>query len=380
MKASHRIVLTSLLFLLFTLTGCVQEEVLNTEKTAGSFEFRTAPTTIIPAEISRTRIASISAIGDVLIHATVYTDAQTEDGYDFNPMFEKVKPFLSQSDITIANSESIIGGSEIGVSTYPSFNSPYEVGDAMKDAGVDIVSMANNHTLDRGVRAIENAISHWQSIGIKHVGSYLSDEAKNEITTMTKNDITFSFLSYTYGTNGIRTPSGKDYLVNRIDKKAIQEDLAKARKASDVVVLSLHFGNEYEALPNAEQIDLAHFSALHGADIIIGHHPHVLQPAEWIETMDGRQAFVVYSLGNFLSGQNVLERKIGGILHLDVEKTENADGTTFVIKNPAFTPTYVRNTNERDFEVDLLKNVDSNWNEAAKQHMATWVPEMKFIE
>lgn len=380
MKPCHRILLTISLFIGLLLTGCTPEQVAFSESTSVGFEGRTVPTDIIPSKISRTRTASISAIGDVLIHGTVYKDAQTEDGYDFNSMFEKVKPYLSQSDITIANSESIIGGSEIGVSTYPSFNSPYEVGDALKDAGIDIVSMANNHTLDRGVKAIENAIGYWNSIGMKHAGSYLSAAEQKEITTMTKNDITFSFLSFTYGTNGILTPAGKDYLVNRIDKNEIQKDLAKARAVSDIVVLSLHFGTEYEAMPNAEQIDLAHFSAANGADIIIGHHPHVLQPAEWIDTVDGRKAFVVYSLGNFLSGQDVLERKIGGILHLTVEKTENAEGNTYIIKNPAFTPTYVRNTNVRDFEVDLLKNVDSNLNDAAKNHMSTWIPEMTFIE
>lgn len=380
LKSHCTIILTALLGASLALTGCSPEQVAFSEATSGNFGDRTAPTNIIPAEISRTRTATISAIGDVLIHGTVYKDAQTENGYDFTPMFEKVQPFLSQSDITIANSESIIGGSEIGVSTYPSFNSPYEVADAMKNAGIDIVSMANNHTLDRGVKAIENAVTYWHSIGIKHSGAYLSAAQQKEITTITKNDITFSFLSFTYGTNGILTPAGKDYLVKRIDKNEIREDLADAKAVSDVVVLSLHFGLEYEAMPNTEQIDLAQFSADNGADIIIGHHPHVLQPAEWLDTTDGRKAFVVYSLGNFLSGQNVQERKIGGIVHLDVEKTENVDGPTISIKNPAFTPTFVRNTNERDFEVDLLKNVDTTWNDEAKKHMSTWIPDMKFIE
>ena len=362
------------------LAGCATEQAAVLDASSSNLGTRSAPSNIIPAEITRTHTASISAIGDVLIHGTVYEDAQTADGYDFDPMFEKVVPYLSQSDITVANSESIIGGSDIGVSTYPSFNSPYELGDAMKNAGIDVVSMANNHTLDRGVKAIENAINYWHSIGIKHTGSYLSAEQRNDITTITKNGITFSFLSFTYGTNGVKTPAGKEYLVKRIDKDVIQKDLALARAQSDVVVLSLHFGVEYENMPNAEQIDLAHFSADNGADIIIGHHPHVLQPAQWIEASDGRKAFAVYSLGNFLSGQDVLERKIGGILHLTVEKTENAEGQTIALKEPAFTPTFVRNTNSRDFEVDLLKNVDADLNDAAKDHMSTWVPEIEFIE
>lgn len=145
----------------------------------------------------------MSAVGDILIHGTLYGDARTESGYDFTPMFNKVQPFLASSDIAFANSESIIGGSEIGVSTYPSFNSPFEVGDAMKEAGIDVVAMANNHTLDRGRRAIENALGHWRKLGVVTTGSYLSADEREAIPTIERNGIVFSFLSYTYATNGI---------------------------------------------------------------------------------------------------------------------------------------------------------------------------------
>lgn len=374
-------IISSLVSAALLLTGCATEQTSVADENQDLiFETRTLPIATSPSEVGLTASATLSAVGDILIHERVYKDALTENGYDFKPMLETVKPFMEQADITVANSESIVGGSEIGLSTYPAFNSPYEVGDALKHAGVDVVALANNHTLDRGIPAIENAIRYWDQIGMIHAGSYLSADDRSEIALMTRNDITFSFLSYTYGTNGIEAPTGRDYLVNRIDPAVIQQDLKRAREKSDVVVLNLHFGVEYQKMPNAEQIELAQFAAENGADIILGHHPHVLQPPEWIDTADGRKAFVVYSLGNFLSGQDELDRQIGAILHLDIEKKVTADSTTITIQNPAFTPTFVRSSNEKGYHVDLLKNVDPTLNAAAKNHLSTWINDLQFIE
>lgn len=363
----------------FPLIGCsIAPNADENELTV--FEARNAPIATSPSELNLEYSASLSAVGDILIHERVYLDAKNENSYDFNPMLEKVTPFLEQADLTIANSESIVGGSEIGLSTYPAFNSPYEIGSALKNSGVDIVTLANNHTLDRGRSAIENAIHYWDQIGMVHTGSYLSNDERAEVTLVTRNNITFSFLSYTYGTNGIPTPGGMDYLVNRIDPLVIQQDLKHAREVSDVVVLSLHFGQEYQNMPNAEQIELADFSADNGADIILGHHPHVLQPPEWIDAADGRKAFVVYSLGNFFSGQDGLDRQIGAILHLDIVKKVTVDSTTISLQNPAFTTTFVKSSNAKNYEMDLLKNVDKNLNDATKTHLSTWIKDLEFIE
>ncbi|MDN3428377.1 CapA family protein [Microbacterium sp. APC 3898] len=381
MNARKKSIFSSIITALFLLTGCTTEQTsVADENQELVFETRKLPIATSPSEVGLTASATLSAVGDILIHERVYKDALTEEGYDFNPMLETVKPFMEQADITVANSESIIGGSEIGLSTYPAFNSPYEVGDALKQAGVDVVTLANNHTLDRGVPAIENAVRYWDQIGMVHAGSYLSADDRSEIALMTRNDITFSFLSYTYGTNGIETPAGRDYLVNRIDPAIIQQDLKRAREKSDVVVLNLHFGVEYQKMPNAEQIELAQFAAENGADIILGHHPHVLQPPEWIDTADGRKVFVIYSLGNFLSGQDEPDRQIGAILHLDIEKKVTADSTAITIQNPAFTPTFVRSSNEKGYHVDLLKNVDPALNTVTKNHLSTWISDLQFIE
>ncbi|ANU16489.1 capsular biosynthesis protein [Planococcus maritimus] len=344
------------------------------------FTERSIPLAVTPERLARKNRVSLSAIGDVLIHELVYEDAKTGAAYNFDSMFEPIQPFLETADVTIANSESIVGGSDIGVSTYPSFNSPFELGDAMKATGIDAVSMANNHTLDRGVKAIENAVTYWGNIGVVSSGAYLSAQQRADIPVLERNGITLSFLSYTYGTNGIPTPASQPYLVNRIDRELIREDLAAARKKSDVTVLSLHFGNEYEPMPTQEQLDLARFAADNGADIILGHHPHVLQPPAWIDTADGRRSFVFYSLGNFLSGQKGVERRIGGIAHLEIEKRVSVDGSSISLTNPAFTPTFVQHQGYEDYEVLLLKDISGEWNDNTKAHLATWIPELEFRE
>ena len=177
--------------------------------------------------------AKLVAIGDILLHQPVYNDAATpQGGYDFSSMFTKVKPFLEEADIAIANQETMIGGADLGLSSYPLFNSPYEIGDALKEAGIDIVTIANNHTLDKGEKAIVNAINHWDSIGMAYTGAFKSEEDREDIRTVIKNGICFSFLSYSYGTNGLPIPEDKRYLINLIDLSLIKHDVEKAKAHS----------------------------------------------------------------------------------------------------------------------------------------------------
>ncbi|SDH40383.1 poly-gamma-glutamate synthesis protein (capsule biosynthesis protein) [Planococcus glaciei] len=381
MKTKQNLLILLLILLCLFLTGCFSHtNSAAPAPEAEEFEARSAPVAIIPSKLIKSSSVSLSAVGDILIHERVYLDAKTGSGFDFTPMLDEAKPFLEAADITIANSESIVGGESIGLSTYPSFNSPYEVADALKDTGIDVVSMANNHTLDRGEKAILSAINYWDHLGIHHAGAHASEAERNKLTTLTKNGIKFSFLSYTYGTNGIPTPSGKNYLLNRIDKQTLQTDLAKAKGVSDVVVLSLHFGNEYETMPTEEQVELAHFAVEQGADLILGHHPHVLQPVEWIQTTDGRKSFVIYSLGNFLSGQEGLEKQIGGILHIQAVKTTDAESAKIELVKPSFTPTFVESENQKNYNVTLLKNANPEANQSIKQHMARWVKDLAFDE
>lgn len=331
---------------------------------------------------------SIAAIGDMLIHNSVYNDAKKEHGYDFKPMMERVKPYLSNATISIANQETMIGGEELGLSSYPAFNSPKEVGDVLKWAGVNVVTLANNHTLDRGEVAIQQAIKHWEAIDMTYTGAYKDNQDRDQIRVVeTDEGISVAILSYTYGTNGIPVPEGKDYLVNLIDRELIASEIKEARKLADIVVLGLHFGNEYERLPNQAQKDLVQFVADEGADVILGHHPHVLQPIEWVSGKDGDPTLVIYSLGNFLSGQDEYYRQVGGIFKFYVSKTIKGGEVTIEVHSPEFLPTYVKYENWRDYEVipmyqltnEELPNVKERYKEI-KDHMSMWLPELKFIE
>ncbi|MBM7619139.1 poly-gamma-glutamate synthesis protein (capsule biosynthesis protein) [Bacillus tianshenii] len=387
MKAKWKIVLPILIILL--IGGAFSGLLLNQYNNSSSKTENEAPKEVKAhqnkqvetAEKSYRTEATISAVGDLLIHSTVYEAAQTgENSYNFNPMLERVKQYLQETDISIANQETIIGGTEIGLSNYPSFNSPFEVADALQEAGVDIVSIANNHTLDRGEKAIMNAINHYETIDMQYVGGYKSEEDRATLRTITENGITFSFLSYTYGTNGIPVPEGKEYFVNLIDREKIERDVKEAKENSDVVVVAMHWGVEYILLPNSEQEDLADFLAGLNVDIVIGHHPHVLQPMKFLDRPDGKKMFVVYSLGNFLSGQKDDYKDIGGILQLRVEKFVDGAETNIDIKVDDFIPTYVSQVNPTKYHVVPLKDA-SNFgfsNGAAKhdemmEHMYQWI-------
>jgi len=332
--------------------------------------------------------AKIVAIGDILLHQSVYDDAATPQGtYEFTPMFLKVKPFLESADLAIANQETMIGGTELGLSSYPMFNSPFEIGDALKEAGIDLVTLANNHTLDRGEKAINNALDHWESIGMPYTGSFKSEEDRATIRTIQKNDITFSFLSYSYGTNGMPVPEDKPYLINLIDLPLIEQDVAKAKELSDVVVVSMHWGNEYEAFPSTEQMDLAEDLSEMGVDIIIGHHPHVLQPMDWIDRSDGSKTFVLYSLGNFLSAQEGLERLIGGIGGVEITKTVYQGESLITLDNPSFVCTYVHSKNWKDYEIIPMYQLSEGYlpsyqqhYERTQDHMRNYTNEVTFVE
>ncbi|MFN4213747.1 CapA family protein [Exiguobacterium sp.] len=363
---------------LFLLIGCTTAEVEPTvvdqpETPPVETEQPTEPEVPVEPEPVVTT-ASLYAIGDILLHDTVYNAAKAGEGFDFNPGFQEVAPILQDADIAIANQESMIGGSEIGLSSYPAFNSPYEIGDALKEAGIDLVTTANNHTLDRGVRAIENSINYWNEIDMPYTGSFISEEDKATIRTLTENDISFAFLAYTYGTNGV--VAKQPYHVNYIDMELIRSDVEKAEDAADMTVVSLHFGNEYEVLPNASQEALVQDLADLGVDIVIGHHPHVLQPIAWVDGANGNRTFVAYSLGNFLSGQQGDDRNTGGIVGIDVVKTTLGDETTFELANPVFYPTFTRRASAGYFEVVPLEKAKPELFNPTRDHMTQWMEEL----
>lgn len=388
MKLFKKYSLIILVIAVLSLLGaCTSSSNSSMQANESSAPVQTITPTATPAPpVPVTSTITISAVGDILLHKAVYRDAAVGDGYDFKPMFESVKPYLEKADITFANSESIMSGKEIGISDYPMFGSPVEIGEALKSVGVDVVSMANNHTLDKREKGVRAAINNWNQLGVAYTGAYESQEDRDRIRVIEENGVKVAFLSYTYGTNGIPVPEGKPYLVGLLDKELMSKEIRKAKEVADVVVASLHFGIEYQLQPNDEQKEWATFAANEGADIILGHHPHVLQPVEWITRPDGSKAFVIYSLGNFIAAQELQEpyRYIGGILNVEVEKVQLGDDVTIQVKNPSFLPTYIDHKKWSTYKIIPLSHVTeqklpgvSKLRTSIEERMKQWVPELK---
>ena len=316
---------------------------------------------------------SMIMAGDNLIHSSIYKDASTgTNSYDFTPMYELIKPIVSKYDVAYYNQETILGGKELGVSDYPAFNSPQEVGDAMIDAGFNLVSLATNHTMDSGEDAVLKSREYWNSKDdVLAVGSYSSFDEKDEVNIVTKNNITYTMLNYTYGTNGINVPNGKEYLVNvwptdltindvnsdteyQNYKKQVKEDIEKVRDKVDVLIVAMHWGVEYTHEPTEYEKDMANYLAELGVDIVIGTHPHVIQPITWID-----DTLVIYSLGNLISAQyqdDNYNKMVGLLTSLEINKTVKGNETDIVIDNVDNELIYTYYSNWRNFKVVPFSN------------------------
>ena len=287
--------------------------------------------------------ATLVAAGDVLLHDTVFQDFQTgESSYNFDSLFELVKAYVEPADFALVNQESNIGGSELGVSSYPNFNSPHEIVDTLASIGFNMFSRANNHTLDKGVDGILSASAKYDSMeNIIHAGATDSQEKRDEIAVMTQNGISIALLSYTYGFNGYMLPEDMTYLGNLFDETQALKDIEAGKQVADMVLVSMHWGTEYTSLPTELQQEQAQWLADQGVDVVIGHHPHVLQPITTLQGKEGNETLIVYSLGNFVSGQTGLEKNVGGLVQFDITKTTVGDEAPSIdISNVSFMPTY----------------------------------------
>lgn len=249
-------------------------------------------------EIKETKL-SLVMVGDALLHSSVYNDAYNNGVYDFTNQLEFISPIIKNYDLAFYNQETVLGGTGIGLSDYPAFNSPQEFGDAMIKSGFNIINLATNHTLDRGEKAILNQSAYFKDKDVLTAGSYSSFDDASKIIIKEKNGIKYALLSYTYGTNGIRIPAGKEYLVNLYSDEQAKRDIEAVRDKVDLLLVSMHWGGEYQHEPTSEQKRQAEYLSSLGADIIIGTHPHVVEPVTYIG-----DTLVIYSLGNFISAQS----------------------------------------------------------------------------
>ena len=294
---------------------------------------------------------TIVMVGDILLHTPVEETAMAEDGtYNFDFIFEKLKKDISSADIAIVNQEVIIGGQELGVSGYPSFNAPYQIGDALVEAGFDVVCHGTNHALDKGKRGLLNCCKYWreQHPEITVVGINETEDAYNNIDIVEEKGIKIAILNYTYGTNGIPQPKGMPHAVDMLDKDKVERDLKFAEENADFTIVCPHWGTEYNLGVDKSQKYWTEIFRKNGADLVLGTHSHVIEPIEMLEDVgigitnnhgDG-DMLVYYSLGNFVNwtsgkGKGVANRMVGGMA--DVTIGRNAKGEV-VIKSHGVTP------------------------------------------
>lgn len=272
-------------------------------------------------------------VGDALIHGAINYEANNQgssDVYNYHGMLDTLKPILGGYDLAYYNQETILGGDDLGISSYPQFNTPQAFGDYMQELGFNMVNLANNHALDKGEQGVLNSLEYWKKQeGIHYAGCANSWEDRENYQIFDINNIRFGFLGYTYGCNGLFPPAGKEYLVNIYDDEMLINDLAAIRPNVDVLIVSMHWGDEYSMEVSDEQNRIAHLLADNGADIIIGSHPHVIEPIEWID-----DTICYYSLGNMFSGQDELARQIGMMGSLKITKSVLGDDVDITISQP----------------------------------------------
>lgn len=290
---------------------------------------------------------SLMALGDQLLHMGIVSTGKQPDGsYNFDFLFQDIADYIAKADIRAVNQEIILAGNEKGFSGYPSFNSPTEVADAIAAAGFNVVSHATNHSADRGVEGLISCAEYWQKYSeeVRVLGIH-EEETFGEIPLLTIKDVTFALLNYTYSANSSvvnRSLIGHLDFLNDYDKETLTLDLTKlnpqvlediktARELADVVIVFPHWGNEYNLSPTSHQKRFAAQMAEAGADLIIGTHPHVPQPVEWLTTEDGRKTLCFYSLGNYVSMQNRAETMLEGMAWVTFHVTENG---VSIVENP----------------------------------------------
>lgn len=319
-------------------TEVVKENGLNTgTETAATNEYDTSEKTQALAAENALEAApevTLIMVGDVLLHTPVAKSGVQRNGsYDFTALFENVKDEIAAADLALVNQEVIIGGAALGITGYPSFNAPYELGDALVEAGFDVVLHATNHTLDKGKKGVTNCLSFWaeQYPQITVLGINESQEAQDyNIFVYEQEGIRIAVLNYTYGTNGIPMPSGMPYAVNLLEEKKVAADIEKAKTMSDFIIVCPHWGTEYQLTPSAEQVRWTQFFLEKGVDLVIGTHPHVIEPIEWVRDDNGNEMLVYYSLGNFVnwtssSGKGIANRMVGGMAEVTIARTPDGD-------------------------------------------------------
>ena len=350
-------------------------EIVNSEEGENKIE------EVIPEDT----VINIVGIGDSLCHSQNFKDAyNSETGtYDFSPMFKNVTKYIESATVAVGNLETTLAGEERGYSGYPTFNSPAELAYDMKEMGIDILTTANNHCIDKGYSGLVSTLDKLDEYGIAHTGTSRSVEEQNTILFKDLEGIKTAFLCYTYGTNGIPIPSGREYSVNLIDKDFMKQQLDKAKEeGAELIVVSMHWGSEYRIKPTEEQEELAEFLIKNGADIILGNHSHVPETMEMkevtLEKRTKREGFVIYSMGNFFSAQT--QEYTRDTLIVNVEVRKNGQTGEITIDKATYTPVYVydNGSNAKDrYELLDIENIISEYESGTSEYSESMYNLMK---
>jgi len=286
---------------------------------------------------------TIRIVGDLMCHSTQFNYAYVaDDSFDFRGVYSEVRDYLSEADISIGNLETVTAGKSKKYSGYPFFNAPNDFLYALKYAGFDLLMTANNHAIDQGASGVERTIKQLNKYGLHQTGTFISQEDKDSLRIFQVNGIRIAMLAYAEHTNGVPIPKGKPYLINLINEELIAEDILKARiKGAEVVLVHFHYGPEYNREPSSYQQEVVNQTIELGADIIIGGHPHVIQPVDYFTSESGNldTGFVAYSMGNFISNQRWRYSDVGLILTIDIAKNNYTDSV--FIKNVSYLPVWV---------------------------------------
>ena len=322
------------------LTDSAQEVSVSVEST--SSERQNIPPVVeelpeeLPEETATPTKYKIVMVGDVLLHTPVEESCKQADGsYDYDTLFERTKDEISAADLALVNQEVIIGGEELGISGYPCFNADFSLCDSLASAGFDVICHATNHAMDKGRAGMQNCVEHWREqypqmtiLGI-HDTADTSTSCGADPVILELPDISIAVLNYTYGTNGISLPEDMPYAVDLLDEKQVAADIRKAEEMADFTIVCPHWGTEYQLTPDTSQEKWAQIFVENGADLVLGTHPHVIEPVEWVTDAEtGHEMLVYYSLGNFVNwtsgtGEGVANRMVGGMAEVTITKDDS---------------------------------------------------------
>ena len=332
-----------LLLLVAAMLLCSCEQATVEETTLATSETEVQTTATVPEPVIEPTLYTLSfvAAGDNMAYYGNVRDAArnakgTDKEYDFTPSYTTVKPFVEAHDLAFINQETLMCGEGYDLSYYPRFNTPRELGDAVVDAGFDIIGMANNHMLDKGESGLLATLDYWETQPVTLIGAYRTEEAFENITVIEKNGISIALLAFTEHTNGLYLRGTGETYVPYIDKELVARKVKEAEALADITIVSVHWGNEFTFKLSATQTELARVICENGGDVIIGHHPHIIQAVEWIEIGENK-TLCAYSLGNFMSEMEKDYKILGAMLSFEIEKL--GDNGKAEVKNPLFTPT-----------------------------------------